>query len=40
MDKISESLTSNLLNLNNFHSLDFVDRVIETQSQVGEISIK
>ena len=29
-------MTSILLNLNNFHSLEVVDRVSETQLQVGE----
>ena len=29
-------LTSILSNLNNFHSLEVVDRVSETQLQVGE----
>ena len=36
--KISEELTSILSNLNNFHSLEVVDRVSETQLQVGENS--
>ena len=31
-------LTSILSNMNNFHSLDVVDRVSETQLQVGENS--
>ena len=31
-------LTSILTNLNNFHSLEVVDRVSETQLQVGENS--
>ena len=31
-------ITSILSNLNNFHSLDIVDRVSETQLQVGENS--
>ena len=33
---IFEKLTSILSNLNNFHSLEVVDRVSETQFQVGE----
>ena len=37
--EISKSLTSILLNLNNFHSLEVVDRVSETQLQVGENSL-
>ena len=32
------TLTSILSNLNNFHSLEVVDRVSETQVQVGENS--
>ena len=36
--KISKYLTSILLNMNNFHSLEVVDRVSETQLQVGENS--
>ena len=36
--KISKGLTSILSNLNNFHSLEVVDRVSETQLQVGENS--
>ena len=31
-----QELTSILSNLNNSHSLEFVDRVSETQLQVGE----
>ena len=31
-----KELTSILSNLNNFHSLEVVDRVSETQLQVGE----
>ena len=38
MSKISESLTVILLNVNKFHSLEVVDRVSETQLQVGENS--
>ena len=38
INKISKSLTSILSNLNNFHSLQFVDCVIETQFQGGENS--
>ena len=34
--KIFKELTSILSNLNNFHSLEVVDRVSETQLQVGE----
>ena len=34
--KFKKKLTSNLTNLNNFHSLEAVDRVSETQLQVGE----
>ena len=33
-----KQLTSILSNLNNFHSLEVVDRVSETQRQVGENS--
>ena len=33
---ICKELTSILSNLNNFHSLEVVDRVSETQLQVGE----
>ena len=33
-----KQLTSILSNLNNFHSLEVVDRVSETQLQVGENS--
>ena len=33
-----KSITSILLNLNNFHSLEVVARVSETQLQVGENS--
>ena len=33
-----KELTSILSNLNNFHSLEVVDRVSETQLQVGENS--
>ena len=33
-----KKLTSILSNLNNFHSLEVVDRVSETQLQVGENS--
>ena len=36
--KIWKELTSILSNLNNFHSLEVVDRVSETQLQVGENS--
>ena len=36
--KICKELTSVLLNLNNFHSLEVVDCVSETQLQVGENS--
>ena len=35
---IFENMTSILSNLNNFHSLEDVDRVSETQLQVGENS--
>ena len=38
ISKICKELTSILLNLNNFHSLEVVDRVSETQLQVGENS--
>ena len=34
--KISKEVMSILSNLNNFHSLEVVDRVSETQLQVGE----
>ena len=33
-----KTVTSILSNLNNFHSLEIVDRVSETQLQVGENS--
>ena len=33
-----KEMTSILSNLNNFHSLEVVDRVSETQLQVGENS--
>ena len=36
--KIWKQLTSILSNLNNFHSLEVVDRVSETQIKVGENS--
>ena len=36
ISKISKELTSILSNLNNFHPLEVVDRVSETQFQVGE----
>ena len=36
--KIWKELTSILSNRNNFHSLEVVDRVSETQLQVGENS--
>ena len=36
--KIEKELTSILSNLNNFHSLEVVDRINETQIQVGENS--
>ena len=36
--KIWKELTSILSNLNNFHSLEVVDRVSETQLQVGDNS--
>ena len=35
---LKKQLTSILSNLNNFHSLEVVDRVSETQFQVGENS--
>ena len=35
-----QQLTSIMSNLNNFHSLEVVDRVSETQFQVGENSVK
>ena len=35
---LKKELTYILSNLNNFHSLDVVDRVSETQLQVGENS--
>ena len=35
---IWKELTSILSNMNNFHSLEVVDRVSETQLQVGENS--
>ena len=35
INKISEWLTSILSNLNHFHLLEVVDRVCETQLQVG-----
>ena len=38
ISKIWNLLTSILSNLNNFHSLEVVDRVSETQLQVGENS--
>ena len=38
INKISETLTSILSNLNNFHPLEGVDRVSETQLQVAENS--
>ena len=38
MLKIWKQLTSILSNLNNFHSLEVVDRVSETQLQVGDNS--
>ena len=38
ISNICKQLTSNLSNLNNFHSLEVVDRVSETQLQVGENS--
>ena len=38
LSKIWKQLTSILSNLNNFHSLEVVDRVSETQLQVGENS--
>ena len=37
-NKIKKELTTILSNLNNFHSLEVVDRVSETQLQVGENS--
>ena len=36
INKISKSLTPIVSNLNNFHSLEVVDRVSETQLRVGE----
>ena len=36
ISKIGNFLTAILSNLNNFHSLEVVDRVSETQLQVGE----
>ena len=38
ISNIWKELTSILSNLNNFHSLEVVDRVSETQLQVGENS--
>ena len=38
ISKIWKQLTYILSNLNNFHSLEVVDRVSETQLQVGENS--
>ena len=38
MSNIWKQLTSILSNMNNFHSLEVVDRVSETQLQVGENS--
>ena len=38
ISNICKQLTSILSNLNNFHSLEAVDRVSETQFQVGENS--
>ena len=38
ISNIWKQLTSILSNLNNFHSLEVVDRVSETQLQVGENS--
>ena len=38
LNKISKSSTSISSNLNNVHSLEVVDRVSETQLQVGENS--
>ena len=35
---LKKRVTSILSNLNNFHSLEVVDRDSETQLQVGEIS--
>ena len=40
ISNIWKQLTSILSNLNNFHSLEVVDRVSEKQLQVGEIQIK
>ena len=37
---ISKSLTSILSNLDNFHPLEVVDCVSETQLEVGEMPIK
>ena len=37
-DITQQDLTSILSNLNNFHSLEVVDRASETQLQVGENS--
>ena len=39
MSNIWKQLTSILSNLNDFHSLEVVDRVSETQFQVGENSV-
>ena len=38
ISKIGKELTSMLSNLNNFHSLEIVDRVSEAQLQVGKNS--
>ena len=38
ISNVWKQLTSILSNLNNFHSLEVVDRVSETQLQVGENS--
>ena len=38
INRISKSFTSFLSNLNNFHSLEIVDRVSETQLQISENS--
>ena len=38
--QILKLLTSILSNLNNFHSLEVVDRISETQLQMNEITIK
>ena len=40
MSNIWKQLTTILSYLNNFHSLEVVDRVSETQLQVGEIQIE